>query len=341
MGDYVGALDLGTTSNRFIIFDRRGRIRGLDQREHRQIMPRPGWVEHDPLGDPRQRVHRDAQRPEESRYRRERTGGGGHRQPARDHHRLGPQDRPALLQRHRLAVHPHRRHLPRAGGRRRGQDRFRARTGLPIATYFAGPKIRWILDHVPAARTAAEAGDAFFGTVESWLVWWLTGGPDGGGAHQRRDQRQPHPADGSGHPRLGPRDSGSDGHPSADAAAHRFLIRSRALGGTPRPQAPCRPGYRSAAPWATSRPPWWARPALRRARPRTPTAPAAFCCSTPVHEPVASSHGLITTAAYQFRHGAAGLLPGGLHRHRRGPGTVAARQPGHHRVGARGRGPGQ
>jgi glycerol kinase len=61
-----------------------------------------------------------------------------------------------------------------------GQDRFRQKTGLPIATYFAGPKVKWILDNVPAARKAADDGNAYFGTVESWLVWWLTGGPDGG-----------------------------------------------------------------------------------------------------------------------------------------------------------------
>ena len=61
-----------------------------------------------------------------------------------------------------------------------GQDRFREKTGLPIATYFSGPKVRWILDEVPEARAAAQKGTALFGTIESWIVWWLTGGPNGG-----------------------------------------------------------------------------------------------------------------------------------------------------------------
>jgi glycerol kinase len=77
-------------------------------------------------------------------------------------------------------VHPHRHNLLDALAGEGGQDRFRDKTGLPIATYFSGPKIKWILDNVPAARQAAKDGNAYFGTVESWLVWWLTGGPDGG-----------------------------------------------------------------------------------------------------------------------------------------------------------------
>ena len=61
-----------------------------------------------------------------------------------------------------------------------GQDRFREKTGLPIATYFSGPKIRWILDHVPEARSGAQSGQAILGTIETWIIWWLTGGPQGG-----------------------------------------------------------------------------------------------------------------------------------------------------------------
>jgi glycerol kinase len=61
-----------------------------------------------------------------------------------------------------------------------GKDRFRAKTGLPISTYFSGPKLRWVLDHVPAAQSAADRGEALFGTIESWIIWWLTGGPEGG-----------------------------------------------------------------------------------------------------------------------------------------------------------------
>jgi len=93
----------------------------------------------------------------------------------------GTAARADLWQCHRLAGHPHQRHL-RSIGRRGGSDRFRPQTGLPLATYFSGPKLRWILDHVPGVREAAERGQALFGTIDTWLIWWLTGGP-GRGAH--------------------------------------------------------------------------------------------------------------------------------------------------------------
>ena len=179
MSDYIGALDLGTTSNRFIIFDRKGRIVGLDQREHAQIFPRPGWVEHDPMEirDNAFIVMRNALK---------KCGIQGSELAA-----VG-----ITNQRETAVVWDRKTGRPfynaivwqctrtdaicRQLAAEGGQDRFREQTGLPVATYFSGPKVRWILDAVPAAATAAAAGDAHFGTVESWLVWWLTGGPDGG-----------------------------------------------------------------------------------------------------------------------------------------------------------------
>ena len=179
MGHYIGAVDLGTTSNRFIIFDRQGRIVGLDQKEHRQIFPRPGWVEHDPMEiwDNTRSVIRGALG---------KTGIKGENIAA-----VG-----ITNQRETAVVWDRRTGRPfynaivwqctrtdaickelMADG---GQDRFRAKTGLPIATYFSGPKIKWILDNVPEARQAAEKGEAVFGTIESWIIWWLTGGPQGG-----------------------------------------------------------------------------------------------------------------------------------------------------------------
>jgi glycerol kinase len=179
MGDYIGALDLGTTSNRFIIFDRKGRIKGADQKEHRQIFPQPGWVEHDPMeiwhnsGD----VMRGALA---------RTGLSG-----RDIAAIG-----ITNQRETTVVWDKRTGRPymnaivwqctrtdelcRRLAEEGGKDRFRAKTGLPISTYFSGPKLRWVLDHVPAAQSAAGKGEALFGTIESWIIWWLTGGPEGG-----------------------------------------------------------------------------------------------------------------------------------------------------------------
>jgi glycerol kinase len=181
MGNYIGALDLGTTSNRFILFDRQGRIAGLDQKEHRQIFPQPGWVEHDPM-----EIWRNTG--EVIRGARAKTGVSGRQIAA-----IGiTNQRETTVVWNRGTGQPYMnaivwqctrtddicRRLSQEGG----QDRFRAKTGLPIATYFSGPKLRWILDHVPAAQDGAQKGEALFGTIESWIIWWLTGGP-AGGAH--------------------------------------------------------------------------------------------------------------------------------------------------------------
>ena len=179
MADCIGALDLGTTSSRFIVFDRAGRVVGFDQREHAQIFPRPGWVEHDPL---------------EIRDNALAVMGNAMKKIGIDGRQLAAVG--VTNQRETTIVWDRKTGRPfynaivwqctrtdeicRRLAAEGGQDRFRERTGLPVATYFSGPKIRWILDHVPEARAAAAAGDAYFGTVESWLVWWLTGGPDGG-----------------------------------------------------------------------------------------------------------------------------------------------------------------
>lgn len=179
MGQYIGAVDLGTTSNRFIVFDHAGQIVGHDQKEHQQIFPRPGWVEHDPMEirDNTWSVIRGALG---------KTGIKGS-----DIAAIG-----ITNQRETAVVWDRRTGQPyynaivwqctrtdaicddlMADG---GQDRFREKTGLPIATYFSGPKIKWVLDHVPEARRAAEKGEALFGTIETWIIWWLTGGPKGG-----------------------------------------------------------------------------------------------------------------------------------------------------------------
>jgi glycerol kinase len=179
MKKYIGALDLGTTSNRFIIFDHAGQIIGLDQKEHEQIFPQPGWVEHDPMEiwQNTQAVIRGALG---------KTGVSGEELAAIgitnqretavlwDGHTGRPFYNAIVWQCTRTDKIC--RHLSSEGG----QDRFRSKTGLPIATYFSGPKIRWILDHVPEAKVAAEKGTALFGTIETWIIWWLTGGPDHG-----------------------------------------------------------------------------------------------------------------------------------------------------------------
>ncbi len=181
MAAYIGAIDLGTTSNRFIIFNHDGQIVAMDQMEHEQIFPRPGWVEHDPLEiwNNTGKVIRGAL---------SKAGLKG-----KDLSAIG-----ITNQRETAVVWDRKTGQPffnaivwqctrtdkicSALVKEGGQDRFRKKTGLPIATYFAGPKVKWILDHVPEARAAAEKGQALFGTIETWIIWQLTGGA-AGGAH--------------------------------------------------------------------------------------------------------------------------------------------------------------
>jgi len=179
MADYIGALDQGTTSNRFIIFDHRGSIIGLDQKEHKQIFPQPGWVEHNPteIWQNTQDVIRNA------------LANAG----------LSGSDLAAIgitNQRETTVIWDKNTGKPFSNAvvwqctrtdeickqltRDHGQNRFRDKTGLPIATYFSGPKIKWILDNSAPARKAADKSQALFGTMETWIIWWLTGGPDGG-----------------------------------------------------------------------------------------------------------------------------------------------------------------
>jgi glycerol kinase len=179
MANYVGALDQGTTSNRFIIFDHSGQIVAVDQKEHEQIFPQPGWVEHNPaeIWQNTRDVIRGA------------LGKSG----------LTGSDLAAIgitNQRETTVIWDKNTGKPFNNAvvwqctrtdeickklmRDHGQNRFRDKTGLPISTYFSGPKIKWILDNVAAARQAADKGKALFGTMETWIIWWLTGGPDGG-----------------------------------------------------------------------------------------------------------------------------------------------------------------
>jgi glycerol kinase len=179
MAQYSAALDQGTTSTRFIIFDHSGRIVCYDQKEHEQIYPRPGWVEHSPLEiwARTQEVIRGAL--------------------AKNH--INPRDIAAVgvtNQRETTVVWNRKTGQPVYNAivwqdtrtadiiaefaREGGQDRLRPGTGLPLATYFSGPKIKWILDNVNGTRVAAERGDLLFGNMDTWVIWWLTGGPNGG-----------------------------------------------------------------------------------------------------------------------------------------------------------------
>jgi glycerol kinase len=176
---YIGALDQGTTSTRFIVFDRAGQIVAIAQKEHRQIYQQPGWVEHDPeeIWIRTQEVISDAM----------------------SHRGLGPKDLAAIgitNQRETAVLWDLNTGRPVANAivwqdtrtddfvrefsAVGGQDRYRAKTGLPLSTYFSALKIRWLLQNIGGLRDKAEAGEILFGNVDAFLVWKLTGGAASG-----------------------------------------------------------------------------------------------------------------------------------------------------------------
>ena len=179
---HVVAIDQGTTSTRAMVFDRRGEVVAADQREHRQIFPRAGWVEHDPL--------------EIWRNTRAVLGGALGKANLNAGHVAAvgiTNQRETTVVWDRSTGQPIHNAIVWQDTRTQaicdelageeGPQRFAATTGLPLATYFAGPKIRWILDHVDGARDRAEAGQLLAGTVDTWLLWNLTGGAEDGGIH--------------------------------------------------------------------------------------------------------------------------------------------------------------
>ncbi|MGC2234446.1 MAG: FGGY family carbohydrate kinase, partial [Candidatus Acidiferrum sp.] len=179
MKSYIGAIDQGTTSTRFMVFDKAARVVAAAQKEHEQIYPRPGWVEHDAL---------------EILRRTEEVAGE-----ALEQRGLRAADLAAIgitNQRETTVVWERRTGQPIGNaivwqdtrvaedvGRfasEGGQDRFRAKTGLPLSTYFSGLKLRWLLKNIPEASAKAADGELLFGNIDTFLVWNLTGGPNGG-----------------------------------------------------------------------------------------------------------------------------------------------------------------
>lgn len=176
---FVAAIDQGTTSSRFIIFDSDGHIVSSAQKEHQQIFPQPGWVEHDAkeiwlnVQDVVQRALTDGN------IQREQLAAIGITNQREttvvwDKATGEPVSNAIVWQDTRTGD------LVRELGAPVGPERFRERTGLPLATYFSGPKFRWMLESIDGLRARAERGDVLFGTIDSWLIWNLTGGTDGG-----------------------------------------------------------------------------------------------------------------------------------------------------------------
>lgn len=174
MPKYVAAIDQGTTSTRCMVFDHGGNAIAVDQKEHGQIFPKPGWVEHDALeiwGRTQEVVEgamkvRGLQSADIAAIgitnQRETTVLWDKNTGKPIYNAIVWQDTRTDTIINELA-------------KEGGQDRFRDKTGLPLATYFSGPKIKWILDHVPDARNKAEYGELLFGNIDTWLIWNLTG----------------------------------------------------------------------------------------------------------------------------------------------------------------------
>jgi len=179
MAKYVGAVDQGTTSTRFMVFDHKGQVVSVDQKEHEQIYPKPGWVEHNPMEvwertqeviagalkkggiDPKEIAAVGVTNQRETTVVWEKATG----KPV--YNAIVWQD---------TRTDQICNELAKDGG----QDRFREKVGLPLATYFSGPKIKWILDNHKGLRDRAEKGELLFGNMDTWVIWNLTGGPKGG-----------------------------------------------------------------------------------------------------------------------------------------------------------------
>jgi glycerol kinase len=179
MSKYVASIDQGTTSSRCIVFNSHGKIVAQAQKEHRQIYPSPGWVEHDPeeIWSSTLQVFHEALNSSNLRFsdlaavgitNQRETSVFWNRKTGKPYlNAIVWQDTRSSEVCDRLSTQG-------------GQDRFRGSTGLPLATYFSGPKIVWALEHVPGLLEDAVNGDALFGNIDTWLIWNLTGGVKGG-----------------------------------------------------------------------------------------------------------------------------------------------------------------
>jgi glycerol kinase len=179
LSDYILAIDQGTTSSRAIIFDHAGQIVSNGQKEHRQIFPQPGWVEHDAVeiwDNTREVIGNALARANLTRHNIAAVGITNQRETTVVWDRNTGQPVYNAIVWQDMRTQPICDALAADGG----SDRFKATTGLPLSPYFAGTKLKWILDNVEGARAKADAGELLFGTTDSWVLWNLTGGTDGG-----------------------------------------------------------------------------------------------------------------------------------------------------------------
>ncbi len=179
MKKFIAAIDQGTTSTRCILFDQEGRIKGIDQREHEQIYPQPGWVEHNALEiwERTQAVIKGAI--QKANIEASQIAAIG----------VTNQRETTVLWNPKTGE-PYANAIVWQDTRTKqicddlafdgGQDRFRQKVGLPLATYFSGPKIKWLLDQLPTLKSEAQKGNVLFGNIDTWIIWQLSGGVKGG-----------------------------------------------------------------------------------------------------------------------------------------------------------------
>ena len=324
MADYVGAIDQGTTSTRFILFDRDGRIASVDQREHEQITPRAGWVEHDAARDLAAHARGDRRRAGRSRRRGRRHRRDRDHQPARDDGGVGPRDRRTDPQRDRLAGHAHR--PARARARRRRGRRPAARPGRAAALDVLlrpedrlDPRQRGRRPRARRERRARVRHDGHLAALEPHRR------RQGRRPRDRRDQRQPHDADGPRDARLARAEPRADGRParrccprSAPRARPTARPRARRVGG--RPVAGILGDQQAALFGQTC---FSARRGEEHLRHRLLPARQHRRGDRPLRE-------LLTTRRLPARRRRADVRARGLDRRHRRAGPVAARPPGDH-----------
>jgi glycerol kinase len=179
MSKYVGSIDLGTTSIRFILFDKKGNIFSSAQKEHKQIFPKPGWVEHDPMEIWKNTCSVITQVMDTTRISIESIDSIG----------ITNQRETSVIWNGKTGE-PYYNAIVWQCTRtddicknlvaEKGEAFFTERTGLPVTSYFSGPKAKWIIDNIPEARKDIHSGHVLFGTIETWIIWWLTGGAQKG-----------------------------------------------------------------------------------------------------------------------------------------------------------------
>jgi glycerol kinase len=290
---YVMAVDQGTTSTRCILFDHSGRLVAVTQREHKQYFPKPGWVEHDPMEIWRnfERIAPEALAQAGATPDQIAALGIANQRETTvlwDRHTGRPVGRAVVWQDTRTDA------LVDELSRSAEAQTVRERCGLPPATYFSAPKVRWLLDHTPGLRERAERGDVLFGTMESWLIWNLTGGSDGG----------MHVTDVTNASRTLLMDlttlDWDDELLTIFGVPRQMLPEIRPSVETYGPSRRVLPGVRIAAALGDQQAALFGQTCFTKGEAKCTYGTGSFLLLNTGHEPIRSTHGLLTTVGYKI-----------------------------------------